>query len=77
MTTPRLEVELADRFSAVSLMERLARHHSYLVSPSSARWIVHARCSEEELDQVMAAVSDWGRARDCRELPLKLIDASA
>lgn len=62
-----VEVEVAGRWDALALYERLAPYHSYLVQPGRERWVVHAatpgRHDEqlpEALDSIERCLADRG-----------------
>jgi hypothetical protein len=61
-----VEVDVAGRWDALALSERLVSFHSFLVQHTAERWVVHARAPGfhgEPLAEALGAIEEWQAER--------------
>lgn len=72
----RVSIECWDRWRAVALMERLARHCSYLVQIAPQRWIVYARCDDAPLEELVDEIDAWRGEEKVGEIVVRGVERS-
>jgi len=72
-----VQIGLDERWDALRLMEALIPFHSFLVQYEREHWVVQARvpgCHGESLDELVAAIEDWGAESGVTEFTCFLND---
>lgn len=70
-----VEVEVAGRWDALALYERLAPYRSYLVQPGRERWVVHAATPgrhDEQLPQALDSIERCLAERGVRDARVRV-----